>query len=445
MGIQIAQLFLSLSILIVLHEGGHYWAARWFKIRVEKFYLFFDAGFALFKKKIGETEYGIGWLPLGGYVKIAGMMDESMDKEQMNAPAQPWEFRSKPTWQRLIVMIGGVTVNLILAILIFSCLKYKYGEAYLPPQNAKYGIAVTDSLGYELGLKDGDMIESIGAAPLEDIEDFNKILILEQPESFKVKRNGEVLELKIPKDFVNKVVKKQAPLMTIRFPAMADTVLKGGAADKAGLLKNDQPLTVNGQPAFYFNEIVTQLNENKGKKIDLKVLRGNDTIGLNPVVTSEGKIGFGPQSLDKIFELKTIKYNFITAIPAGTRATFETISNQLEHFALLIAGKLKAKDSLGGFGSIAKIFPNQWDWYAFWKLTATLSAILAFMNILPIPALDGGHVLFLIYEMIFRRAPNEKFLIYAQVAGMVFLLGFTLYVNGLDVLRAEWFKELFAK
>lgn len=445
MGIQIAQFFLSLSILIVLHEGGHYWAARWFKIRVEKFYLFFDAGFSLFKKKIGETEYGIGWLPLGGYVKIAGMMDESMDKEQLNAPPQPWEFRSKPTWQRLIVMIGGVTVNLLLAILIFSGLKYKYGEAFLPPQNAKFGIAVIDSLGYELGLKDGDLIEGIGKSTLEDIDDFNKVLILEQPESFKIKRNGLEQELKVPSGFVNRMVKKRTPLLTVRFPAKADTVLKGGVAEKAGLMKNDQPLTINGNSAYFFHEIVAQLAINKGKKIDLKVLRGQDTVVLNPIVTSEGKIGFGPQSLDKIFDIKTKKYSLLGAIPAGTKQTFETIGNQLQHFALLFSGKLKAQDTLGGFGSIVSGFSTTWDWNRFWNLTAMLSAVLAFMNILPIPALDGGHVLFLLYEMIFRKPPNEKFLIYAQVAGMAFLFGLILFVNGLDVFRAEWFKALFAK
>lgn len=445
MWIQIAQFFLSLSLLIVLHEGGHYWAARWFKIKVEKFYLFFDAGFSLFKKKIGDTEYGIGWLPLGGYVKIAGMLDESMDKEQLKSEPQPWEFRSKPAWQRLIVMIGGVTVNLVLAILIFAGLKYKYGETYLAPKNAIYGIAITDSLGYELGLKDGDMIEGIGEAPLEDIDDFNKVLILEQPSSFTVKRNGTIQTINVPNGFIDKLVKKQAGIMTVRFPAKVDSVISGQNADKAGMKKGDQPLTLNGNPAFYFTEIVDELGKNKGKKVNLSVLRGNDTILLTPMVSQEGKIGFAPKSITELFKLETKQFTLLGALPAGAKATYETIANQLKHFALLFSGKLKAQDSLGGFGSIVKGFSPTWDWNRFWNLTAMLSAVLAFMNILPIPALDGGHVIFLLYEMVFRRPPNEKFLLYAQITGMALLFGLIIYVNGLDVLRAEWFKSLFGK
>ncbi len=431
--IKIAQFILSLSILIVLHELGHFIPAKLFKTRVEKFYLFFDWKFSLFKIKRGETEYGIGWLPLGGYVKIAGMIDESMDKEQMKKPPQPWEFRSKPAWQRLIVMVGGVTVNAILGILIYAMVLFVWGEQYLPTQNAKYGVSV-DTLGYQIGLRDGDKIISVENKQVENIRKIPLEIMLNKAKSIQVERNGEKISFDITEDDISEMIKNKYMLVEPRFPFDVDTVIKGKAAEKAGVLKGDKILAVNGIPTIYFQDFVKVLQNNKNLDIKISLIRNNDTLVKTAQVDETGKIGIGPKTLDKYFDLSTKHYGFAASFPAGIRKAKETFSDYLKQMKILFTVK-GAHRELSGFAGIANAYSPDWDWQSFWAFTAFLSIVLAIMNILPIPALDGGHVMFLLYEVITRRKPNEKIMEYAQYAGMILLLALLLYANGNDVVK----------
>ncbi|SHN76782.1 RIP metalloprotease RseP [Chitinophaga sp. CF418] len=434
--VKAGQLILSLSILVVLHELGHFIPAKLFKARVEKFYLFFDPWFSLFKKKKGDTEYGIGWLPLGGYVKISGMVDESMDREQMAKPPQPWEFRSKPAWQRLIIMIGGVTVNLILGFLIYAMMLWHWGESYLPTKNLTYGIAV-DSLAGSIGLRDGDMVLSVNHEPVENFKAIPAEIILREATSIQVERAGKPLDIKIPSGFIREMIKKKGTLMEVRVPFTVDSVLPKSAAEKAGIRKGDKTLTVNGQPGYYFHEFKKALQAYKNKTVPVQVLREGDTIQLFAHVPETGMLGMAPANPEKDFKLATREYTFFEAIPAGFSKCIGTLVKYVQQLRLIFVSKeVKANESLGGFISIGNLFPAHWDWIAFWEMTALLSIILAFMNILPIPALDGGHVLFLLYEIITGRKPSEKFLEYAQIVGMVILFGLLIYANGLDIWRS---------
>lgn len=434
--IQIAQLILSLSILVVLHEFGHFIPAKLFKTRVEKFYLFFDPWFSVFKKKIGETEYGIGWLPLGGYVKISGMIDESMDKEQMKQEPQPWEFRSKPAWQRLIIMLGGVTVNVILAFLIYAMLLFVYGEKFLSVENAKYGI-VADSLAQQIGLQTGDKI--IGYDHNKKFETFNSIigtLLLENALSIQVERDGEIKDIALPRTLTKSLVEgKGEGFISIAFPAEVGSVQKGSAIEKAGAKDGDAIIGINGKPVRFFDELRFELRNLKEQNVPLTLLRGNDTIATNVTVSEAGTIGFAAKPLDNYFELSTKEYTFLQAIPAGVKKTGETLSNYLKQFRLIFDSDIKGYKQVGSFITITQLFPKMWDWTAFWNLTAFLSIMLAVLNILPIPALDGGHALFTIVEIITGKKPSEKFLEYAQTVGMVLLLTLMVFALGNDIFR----------
>lgn len=430
---QALQLILSLSILIVLHELGHFIPARIFKIRVEKFYLFFDPWFSLFKTKKGDTEYGIGWLPLGGYVKISGMIDESMDKEQMKLPPQPWEFRSKPAWQRLIVMVGGVTVNVILGVLIYAMVLFTWGEEYLPTKNAKYGISC-DSLALQMGLKDGDKILSVEN---KNVENFNKItleLILNKAKSIQVERDGEKITIPVQEEVFSQLLKGKNTFIDARFPCEIDSVLENTPAQKAGLLKGDKIIFINNIETPFFQDVVKSLQNNKGKSIEFKINRNNDTVALNAIVSEEGKLGFASKSIDHYFQLQTKSYGFFESFPAGINKGYETFDSYVKQLKILFTVK-DAHKSVGGFISIGKAYDKVWNWQKFWVFTAFLSIVLAIMNILPIPALDGGHVMFLLYEAITGRKPNEKLMEYAQYAGMILLLLLLLYANANDVIR----------
>lgn len=431
--IKIAQFILSLSILIVLHELGHFIPAKLFKTRVEKFYLFFDWKFSLFKIKRGETEYGIGWLPLGGYVKIAGMIDESMDKEQMKLPPQPWEFRSKPAWQRLIVMIGGVTVNAILGILIYAMVLFVWGEEYLPTQNAKYGVHV-DTLGYQIGLRDGDKVLSVDSVPVENFRKIPLEIMLNKAKSIQVEREGQKMSFDITEDDLSEMIKNKYTLVEPRFPFDVDTVIKGKAAETAGIMKNDKIIAVNGKPTLYFQDFVDELQNNKNLTIKISLIRNSDTLIKSAHVDETGKIGIGPKSYDHYFELNTKHYGFAASFPAGISKAKETFDGYLKQMKVLFTVK-GAHREIGGFASIANAYSPEWDWQSFWAFTAFLSIVLAIMNILPIPALDGGHVVFLLYEVITRRKPNEKVLEYAQYVGMFLLLALLLYANGNDIIK----------
>ena len=432
--IKVVQLLLSLSILVIFHEFGHYIAARIFKTRVEKFYLFFDPWFSLFKFKKGDTEYGVGWIPLGGYVKISGMIDESMDREQMKQPAQPWEFRSKPTWQRLIIMLGGVTVNILLAIAIYICMLSFWGEEYLPTSEAKYGITV-DSLGYSMGLRNGDRILSLDNKAVEDFAAIPKTIILEEAKTIQIDRNGERQEVVIPAGFIGRLIKHKSPdFIAVRFPFEVGKFAAGSAAQAAGMQIGDRIIGINDSLLPYYDQFRAAIQQYKSKKAEVMVVRVKDTLRLPVNVPEAGYIGVYSKGPASYFSFREKKYNVITAIPAGFIKAFDGAGNYIKSIKLLFSQD-KAYESVGGFITIGSIFPSTWDWQAFWSLTAFLSIMLAILNVLPIPALDGGHVMFLFYEIIFRRKPSDKFMEYATIGGMVLLFGLLIFANGQDILK----------
>ncbi|WP_126973237.1 RIP metalloprotease RseP [Gynurincola endophyticus] len=433
-GIKAAQLFLSLSILVVLHELGHFLPAKWFKCRVEKFYLFFDPYFSLFKKKIGETVYGIGWLPLGGYVKISGMIDESMDKEQIKQPAQPWEFRSKPAWQRLIIMIGGVTVNLILGFVIFVMISFVWGDTRLDMNKLENGIVV-NGISKNAGLQNGDRIISIDQKVINDYFDINRTLILDEAKSIQVNRNGEVVNLEIPKGTIRSLIKSKSSFVTPRIQPIVGTINEDIADfTKDSLIKNDVIVALNGQPVKFQDELLTQLKGYPNQEVALTVLRGTDTVVVGAKTDSSAAIGFFV-NIDQL-PTEKVDYNLGQSIPAGISKGWETVVMQLKNFKMLFTSdEVKASESLGSFISIGNMFGAEWDWERFWHMTALLSFVLAIMNMLPIPALDGGHVMITLYEIITGRKPSDKFLEYAQIVGMILVLGLMAYAIGLDLWR----------
>jgi regulator of sigma E protease len=429
--VKIAQLLLSLSILVVLHELGHFLFAKLFKTRVEKFYLFFDPWFSLLKYKKGDTEYGLGWLPLGGYVKISGMIDESMDKEQMKQPPQPHEFRSKPAWQRLLIMCGGVFVNFILALFIYSIVLYAWGNEYLPNSSLKYGITC-DSLGYSIGFRNGDKILTVGGKEIDDFQKITHDILLNTPRDIVVQRGSEQVAFNIPDSTLSKLIKN--PLIIIpRFPYVVEEVVKDSPALKAGFKKGDILLAINGEPKQFNDEFREAIKNSKNKNLNVTVKRGNDTVSINVLIPNTGIVGTYAVSPLKFLDTKKQTYSFFESIPAGITRGMSTLSSYIKQFKLIFSPKTKAYESVGGFITIGSIFPGTWDWQSFWNLTAFLSMILAFMNILPIPALDGGHVLFLLFEMITGRKPSDKFLEYAQITGMIILLSLLVFANGNDI------------
>ena len=432
--VQVAQFLLSLSILVFLHEMGHFLFAKLFHTRVEKFYIFFNPWFSLFKKKIGETEYGIGWLPLGGYVKISGMIDESMDKEQMKQPPQPYEFRSKPAHQRLLIMIGGVLVNFLLALVIYSFILYIWGEQYLPTRNAKYGI-MCDSVALDIGLRNGDKILSVDN---REIEKFNNIfheIVVENASSIQVERDGEEVDIQIREEHIAPLL-KSSYFITPRFPFIVEDYLKESPAREAGILPGDQIVGINGIETEFFDEFRTELTGLSGESIEVSVIRGEEKLDVTLITTENATIGVSALiDAEHFFELERIQYSFLQAVPAGIIKGFSRAISYVQQLKLIFTPKTKAYESIGGFIKIGSFFPTVWDWRLFWEMTALLSIILAIMNLLPIPALDGGHVMFLLYEIVSGRKPGDKFMEYAQIAGMVILLMLLLYANGNDVVQ----------
>ncbi len=429
-----AQLLLSLSILIVLHEAGHFIPAKLFKIRVEKFYLFFDPYFSLIKKKFRGTEYGIGWLPLGGYVKISGMVDESMDKEQMAKPAEPWEFRSKPAWQRLIVMIGGVTVNVIVGIIIYSMILWTTGDKQLPVNNVAYGVQCNPIM-YQYGFQDGDKIIALDGVVQEDFFDINKRMILDDPTTVQVERNGQLMDITLPNDFGQLLIDSgiKSGCFAPRVPFILNEVAADKPAAQAGLQKGDHIMAVNGKGGGYFNDAAKEIKANPGKTVEVTISRNGQEMKLPVSVTEEGTIGVSHGSPSEIFTLTTKEYTLAQAIPGGFKEAWETVTDYTSQLRFLFSKA--GATQVGGFVTFAKLFPPEWDWLAFWERTALISLILAFMNILPIPALDGGHIMFLLWEMITGKAVSQKVLESTQVVGMVLLLGLMLYGNGMDLFR----------
>jgi regulator of sigma E protease len=432
--VKIAQFLLSISILVILHEFGHFAFAKLFKTRVEKFYLFFNPWFSLFKFKKGETEYGLGWLPLGGYVKISGMIDESMDKEQMKQPPQPFEFRSKKTWERLLIMLGGVLVNFITALVIYSAVLYTWGEQYLPNKNVKYGITV-DSLAYDMGLRNGDKILSLDGAELEDFQAFVSQLVLDDVKTIQIERDGSKREIPVPESIIPQLLNSR-DFVFVRIPFFIGDFAKDAPAKKAGFKEGDKLVAINGNLCEFHDQFVDTLSHYKNQTVVISAVRDTDTVHYEVNVPESGLIGvWADGSLIDFFEFESIEYSFMASIPAGIDKGIETFGSYLKQLKLIFSPKTEAYKSLGGFITIGKIFPGVWDWRAFWNLTAFLSIILAIMNVLPIPALDGGHVTFLLYEMVTGRKPSDKFLEYAQIAGMIILLSLLLYANGNDIFK----------
>ncbi len=427
------QLLLSLSILIVLHELGHFIPAKLFKTRVEKFYLFFDVKFSLFKKKIGETVYGIGWLPLGGYVKISGMIDESMDKEQMAGPPQPWEFRSKPAWQRLIIMLGGVTVNIILGFLIYMAIIFTWGTDHVGIDDLPNGFSVHESFK-KYGFRDGDKVIAINEEAIEDVIDVNHHLFLRDVKNISVlHQDGQKETISVPEDigtvmFENGIRRPFSPIIA---PVLG-TIAEGSGAEKAGLEEGDIFLKYNGEEITYWNDFMRlKAADSTSTSIQLTYQRNGqeNTVSITP--DEEGVIGVYPK-ID--YNVQHKDYSFVESISKGFEYGYWTLHDYVAQFKYVFT--LEGASQVGGFGAIGNLFPDAWNWKAFWGTTAFISIILAFMNILPIPALDGGHVMFLLYEIIAGRKPNDKFMEYAQLVGFVILIALLLFANGNDIYRA---------
>lgn len=439
---------LAISLLVLIHEGGHFFFAKLFGIRVEKFYLFFDPWFHLFefKPKKSDTTYGVGWLPLGGYCKISGMIDESFDLEQMKQPAQPWEFRTKPAWQRLLVMIGGVLMNFLLALFIYSMILFTWGDSYVATKDMKLGMKF-NSEAKALGFKDGDIL--IGSDKGE-FKDFGVDLFRDVSTATRVDivRGGKPMSISLPGDLnLLNMLKNDPSFMRPLIPAVISDVQKGGAAEKAGMKKGDKIIALNGKPVDSWNELSYQLRclgdvlaDSKTSADSMKVRKATVVFANNQktdtasvVLSPDLMLGIVVQQSAALYKVTTVNYDFFESFPAGVRYGVDVLRGYVDDMKYVMTAD--GAKSVGGFGAIASMFPAEWDWYMFWKMTAFLSIILAFMNILPIPVLDGGHVLFLLYEIITRRKPSEKFLVYAEYAGFVFLIALLVFANANDVLR----------
>ena len=433
--IKVLQFFMSLSLLVAIHEFGHFIMARVFKIRVEKFYIFFDPWFSLFKKKWGDTEYGIGWLPLGGYVKIAGMIDESMDLEQMKAPVQQWEFRAKPAWQRFLVMIAGVFMNVLLALVIYTGIRYTNGESYMANDVIKWGYEFNEA-GKRLGFVDGDMVVAIDGEKIDDVNEIrSKLLLTKEDRSVDIIRNGQPQNIVVPFESLLEMRRNRefADLYQPRVPFIIDTVSYASAAE-AGLMVGDEVVAFNGATNLGAQKIMAMLNEQfKGDTVNLTVARSGETLDLRVPVNADGRIGVVLKR--DVFQPRTKSYTLLQAIPAGISLVGETIADYWLQLKLIFQPKTKMYEELGGFIAIGQIFPSEWDWLRFWSMTAFLSIMLAVLNILPIPGLDGGHALFTLWEMVTGRKPSEKFLEVMQYIGFAILLALVIYSNGNDIYR----------
>lgn len=432
---------MSLSILIILHELGHFIPAKLFKTRVEKFYLFFDPWFSVIKKKIGDTEYGIGWLPLGGYVKISGMIDESMDKEQMKKPAESWEFRAKPTWQRLIIMLGGVTVNLLLGIFLYSMTLYVYGDRYLPNKNLIDGVWCFSDVANDLGFENGDKLIAADGEKIIRFEDaLEKVLLSEK---ITLERNGRIMDINMPVNVLDQFLNTKNKLLFYpRIPTIVSRFSENSNAKKAGLKKHDILNAINGNSFNYFDEFKAEIVKHKNKDVLLSVNRGGVNLSITTAVDSNGQLGFLPATLSLeqleelgVYSLASHHYTFLSSFPAGYNKAIKKLGSYIDQFMLILSPSSGAYKGMGGFGAIGSMFPSTWNWEAFWNLTAFLSLMLAFMNVLPIPALDGGHVVFLLYEMVIGKPAPEKVMEYAQAIGMILLLSLLVFANGNDVLK----------
>ena len=431
-----AQFILSFSIIVVLHELGHFIPARLFGARVEKFYLFFNPGFSLWKKKIGDTEYGLGWIPFGGYVKISGMIDESMDKEQMNKAPESFELRSKPAYQRLIVMLGGVIVNVILAIVIFIGIAWFWGDDFLPAKNLSYGIHPTE-ISKKMGLQDGDIIVALDQKEVKDFFELESKIVLEDPKTIQVKRGDSVLSLSIPTTIAAELANanNSTAFVVPMFPVIVDSIGKTAVVVEGSFQKNDTLLSINGESVKYQHEFIEVKKKYSDSLVTVIAKRGMDTVKIRTLINNKAQLGLFVKLPMQLFKTVHQEYSFAEAIPTGIQRCFTTLDNYVTGIKQIFTGKVNPNDSLGSLISIGNTFPSQWDWERFWTLTAVFSIVLGFMNVLPIPALDGGHALFILFEMITGRKPSDKFMEYAQIVGMVLMFGLMIYALGLDFWR----------
>jgi regulator of sigma E protease len=440
--IKLGQFLLSLSLLIVLHELGHFIPAKLFKTKVEKFYLFFDIKYSLFKKKIGDTEYGIGWLPLGGYVKISGMIDESMDKEQMALPPQPWEFRSKPAWQRLIIMLGGVTVNFILAFIIYIGMTFAYGELYISNSDLKDGVWITNPVIEKSGLKTGDKIVSVDGVKADRFHDLNEKILLGK--EIVVERNGSEQKIVLPVDFINQLMTgKKISVVELRLPFIVSGI-EDKSANKSVVQEKDIITNFNGVPVQYADQIVAAIKDIKSKTVPAIIKRDGKEIAVSIVVNDSSKMGINYaarlpyDNLEKLglYPIRKQSYGFFESFPVGIERGKSQLVGYGKQLQMIFNPSTGAYKGVGGFKAIFDIFPASWSWEAFWSITALLSIMLGVMNLLPIPALDGGHVMFLLYEIISRKKPSDKFMENAQMVGFVLLISLLLFANGNDIYKA---------
>ncbi len=438
---KLLQLFLSLTILITLHEWGHFFFAKKFKCRVEKFYLFFDflfpfAGllnFALFKKKIGDTEYGIGWFPFGGYVSIAGMVDEQMDKNLPDTKPEPWELRSKPAWQRLLIMMGGILVNLFLGVFIYWMVLFCWGKETLPVKNLSYGI-MCDSSALDMGLKNGDKVLSVDEKPVNSLNRVVIDIIMNRAKTISVERNGSVVNIPVTSDQIGVLLKqlKHSYFIDVRFPAEVDSVLMGSPAALAGMKHGDKIISVNSASTFFYDEFQKEIQKNAEKEIEITLLRNSDTVRAKATVTKEGKLGFFPER-SKFVKTEKTAYGIFGSLAQGSKDAYETLVMQVKQLAVIFTVK-DAHKQVGGFYTMYKTLPDEWDWEYFWKRTAFFSLVLAFMNFLPVPMLDGGYIMFILFEMVTRVKVPDKVIYYANYVGLVIILGLMIYANT-DFLR----------
>ncbi|NCO64835.1 MAG: RIP metalloprotease RseP [Flavobacteriales bacterium] len=441
--IKISQFLLSLSLLIVLHEFGHFIPAKLFKTRVEKFYLFFDVKFSLFKKKIGDTVYGIGWLPLGGYVKISGMIDESMDTEQMAQEPQPWEFRSKPAWQRLIIMLGGVTVNFVLAIFIYIGMSYYYGDKFLPNNNIEDGLLIENTVANKAGLLTGDKIIAVDGDNIETFSEISEKVLFGK--NITIERDGNQSTVTMPEDFLSQLIdSKEKGLIDLRTPFAIVQVPDSSQNKTSGIKKGDIIIGLNDYKTKYADQVKVALGQLKGQNVEAKVLRDGNEISIPLTISNDGKLGLvyaagsTPETLEALgyYKFETKEYGFFESFPVGINKAYEKVDSYITQFKAIFTPSTGAYKGVGGFKAIYDIFPNFWNWQVFWSITAFLSIMLGVLNLLPIPALDGGHVMFLLYEMISGRKPGDKFMEYAQMVGFVILIALVLFANGNDIFKA---------